>query len=325
MARGEQLSRQWKLIRLLSTAVEGRPVQQLAQALECNPRTVYRDLEALQLAGFPIYADRVDGRGHWALLDAFHQELPLPLSLAELMALYFSREVLKVVKETVFHDALESLFQKIQATLPPDYVRQIERSADSLGVGISPHKPYGSYNEMIQILNQAIAERRRVEINYYAMSRRSETQRAVAPYKLWYFNGSFYLIGHCQLRKEIRVFALDRIKTLTPTEHTFEVPEGFNAEDFMGTSFGIFQGQTTRVRIRFAPSISGYIAERIWHTSQQLHHHEDGSLDFEAEVAGIEEIKIWILSWGRHARVLAPESLRQAVKQEAEQMVAQYC
>ena len=62
MARGDQLGRQWKIIQTLISSRKGKSATELAEELECNPRRIYRDLEALQVAGFPIYTDRMEGR-----------------------------------------------------------------------------------------------------------------------------------------------------------------------------------------------------------------------------------------------------------------------
>jgi predicted DNA-binding transcriptional regulator YafY len=70
MARGDQLARQWKIIQTLITLKKGKSAAELATDLDIHPRTVYRDLVALQLAGFPIYTDREDGKNLWSLLDA---------------------------------------------------------------------------------------------------------------------------------------------------------------------------------------------------------------------------------------------------------------
>ena len=69
MARGEQLSRQWRIIQLLINSHSGRSAAELSQSLNCHRRTVYRDLEALQQAGFPLYNEQVKGKhdpGHQA-------------------------------------------------------------------------------------------------------------------------------------------------------------------------------------------------------------------------------------------------------------------
>ena len=97
MARGDQLSRQWKIIQALTNARTGRSATELAQTLDCHSRTIYRDLEALQLAGFPLYTEKHEGRIRWSILDGGRQQMPIPLNLTELMALYFIRNMLNVL------------------------------------------------------------------------------------------------------------------------------------------------------------------------------------------------------------------------------------
>ena len=102
MARGDQLARQWKIIQSLISSRQGKSVSDLAEALHCHRRTVYRDLEALQAAGFPVYTDRAGGKTLWSLLDTAKHSIPIPFSLPELMALYFSRGMMKVLKTPCF-------------------------------------------------------------------------------------------------------------------------------------------------------------------------------------------------------------------------------
>jgi predicted DNA-binding transcriptional regulator YafY len=78
MARGDQLSRQWKIIQALTAARQGKSAAELASELECHSRTVYRDLEALQMAGFPLYTDKANGKTLWSILDSGRQQMPIP-------------------------------------------------------------------------------------------------------------------------------------------------------------------------------------------------------------------------------------------------------
>ena len=132
------------------------------------------------------------------------------------------------------------------------------------------------------------------------------------------------MIGYCHLRNEVRVFALDRIKMLHQTKESFEVVEDFDFEEFMRPSFGVYQGKPVKVRIWFSPDAAGYIKEKIWHENQEIVPQKDGSIVFEAEVAGTEEIKFWIMSWGSKAEVLEPQSLREEIRVEAEAAVEKY-
>ena len=148
MPRGDQLARQWKIIQTLITSRRGKSADELAEELECHPRTLYRDLEALQAAGFPIYNEKVEGKNLWSLLDTLKHHIPIPFSLTELMALYFSTDMLKAFKGTAFHDSLDSLSQKIKATLPPESMKYLKNVQQTLQVGIKPYKDYARFKEI---------------------------------------------------------------------------------------------------------------------------------------------------------------------------------
>jgi predicted DNA-binding transcriptional regulator YafY len=324
MARGDQLARQWRILQSLITARRGKSASDLARELEYHWRTVYRDLEALQLAGFPIFTDRVEGKNLWSILDSARHNIPIPLNLTELMALYFSRGMMTVLKDTVFYESLESFFQKIKATLPAETIQYLEKIEQSFEIGSKPYKQYDRLRETIDAISEATRHRRNIEIDYFTMSRKKKTRRKVAPYKIWFFDGGFYLVGNCGLRKDIRIFALDRIKSLRLTDEPFEMPEDFTVEEFMRTSFGVFHGKPRKVRVRFAAEVAGYISEKIWHTTQTIVPQKDGSILFEARVAGTDEIKFWVMSWGAKAEVLSPESLRKEIISEAEATLQNY-
>ncbi|MBW2435415.1 MAG: transcriptional regulator [Deltaproteobacteria bacterium] len=324
MARGNQLARQWRILQSLIASRRGKSAADLARELEYHWRTVYRDLEALQLAGFPIFTDRVDGKNLWSILDSARQNVPIPLDLTEVMALYFSRGLMRVLKDTVFYESLESFFQKIKATLPAETIQYLEKIEQSFEVGSKPYKHYDHLRDVIDRISQATVDRQMIEIDYYTMSRKKRTRRKVAPYKIWLFDGAFYLVGNCGLREDIRIFALDRIKSLRLTDEIFEMPADFKVEDFMQTSFGVFHGEPQDVRIRFAPEVAGYIREKTWHATQKIKSQNDGSVIFEARVAGTDEIKYWLMSWGGKAEVLSPATLRDEILAEAKAMQHTY-
>ena len=324
MARGDQLARQWRIIQTLISSRHGKPVSALAQELSCHRRTVYRDLEALQAAGFPVFTDRVDGKNVWSLLGAARHSIPIPFNLPELMALYFSRGMMLALKDTVFYDSLVSLFEKIKATLPREYIKYLGQIENSLAVRSKPYRQHGKLRSIIERVSEAAIQKVFIEIDYFTMRRKKKTRRKVAPYKIWLFDNTIYLIGYCVLRKDVRIFALDRINRLVLTDEKFDMPKDFDANEFMKSSFGVFQGEPVRVRIRFDAGIAEYIREKIWHESQTIEILDDGAIIFEAEVAGIEEIKFWILKWGARARVIEPESLRAAIRMEVSAMLENY-
>jgi predicted DNA-binding transcriptional regulator YafY len=324
MARGDQLARQWKIFQILVTSRYGKSVRDLARNFDCHQRTVSRDLEALEAAGFPIYTENSNGKNLWFLMDSAKNPMPVPFSMTELMALYFGRDTLKVLKGTIFYDSLEGLFKKIEATLPAKSKKYLKNAELSLKVGSKPYKPYRKFNKIIEQINEAVIDMRVIDIVYYTMSRKKETGRKVEPYNLWFLDGTFYMIGYCRWIKEIRVFAVDRIKKFSLTDEIFEVPDDFDVDDFMGSSFGAFHGKPEKVRVLFSADIAEYIKEKIWHKSQKLHDSPDGSVLFEADIACTKEFKAWVMRWGAKAIVLEPEKLRDEIQAETVEMLAVY-
>ncbi|HMK37448.1 MAG TPA: HTH domain-containing protein [Desulfomonilaceae bacterium] len=92
--RGTQLGRQWKIIKMMESRKTCVTGIDLAHELETPLRTVYRDLEAIHEAGFPIYSEKIAKNSYWKFADGFKKSLPLPLTVTELMALHMSRDLL---------------------------------------------------------------------------------------------------------------------------------------------------------------------------------------------------------------------------------------
>jgi predicted DNA-binding transcriptional regulator YafY len=317
MARGDQLGRQWKIIQMLIDAKTGRSVADIADRLECHTRTVYRDLIALQTAGFPIYDEKQGGKSLWFMLES-RKSISMPLSMTELTALYFGRNFLNILKDSVFHDSLKSLSSKIKETLPKHYQAFLERLETNFRVRQQPYKHYTDVDEVINKINSAIDEKKCIDISYFAVSRKTTSPRRVAPYNIWFANGTFYMTGLCHMRHEIRTFACDRIRDIALSDEPFTPPDDFEIDGYLQSSFGVFHGRMTRVKIWFSPEAAMHIKERQWHDSQEIQDQPDGSIIFSAETAGIHDIRIWVLSWGSKARVLAPESLKKMIKSEIE-------
>jgi predicted DNA-binding transcriptional regulator YafY len=324
MARGDQLGRQWQLIQHLIQAPKGLGAAELARRLGCHVRTIYRDLEALQVGGFPLYNDQREGRNLWALLDTVQDQIPIPLSPRELLALYFSKSILTPLKNTFFYDSLETFFKKIRATLKPSQLAYLDDISRTFQTGFEPYRDYGANRAVLETITAAALEKRCVWIDYFAMSRKSRSQRVVAPYKVWHFKGAIYLVGFCHLRRDVRIFALDRIRGVEKTEEPFDVPEDFDVDALIGGGFGVFSGKPVQLLIWFSKEIGGYIEERIWHPSQKIQRNPDGSVMFEAKAALTAETRSWVLGWGADAKVLAPRTFADEIRCEAEKTAALY-
>lgn len=322
--RGNQVARQWKILKLLESHMRGLSAAQISARLGVPVRTVYRDLEAIHEAGFPIYNDREDKNSYWKFVEGFRTDLPLPLTATELMSLHMSRDTLRVFEGTVFQESIESLFEKVQASLSPETIRYMDNVSQRFRVGMGPVKDYRHLGDQISALSDATANRKQVEICYKALSTGEEHTRTVNPYQVWAMNGCFYLIGHCHLRNNIRTFAMDRIKDFTVQDSSFDMPCEFCLDDYLQTAFRVMTGKPEVVKVWFRASAAQVVKERIWHPTQEIREQEDGSIIVTLEVPINYEVISWILGFGSAAKVLVPESLRDYIETELRASLAEY-
>ncbi|HEY8122797.1 MAG TPA: WYL domain-containing protein [Myxococcota bacterium] len=321
--RGEQLSRQWKLIQLLAKAHYGVVADSLADELECNRRTIYRDLDALMFAGFPITSERRAGRVFYRVIDGFRLG-DTPFTPDELLALGFSEDLLRSLEGTVFHDSIESALAKIRASLGPELADFLARLRESFRVLPGPHKNYADLADVIRTLNEAVLARRTVRMKYTTARTGETAARAFDPYRVWYRNGGLYAIGHDHKSGELRTFAIDRIKAPELTPQRFTIPADFDFEARAASAFGVVIEPPERVRIRFAARRAFYVREHDWHPSQKIVRLANGEIELGMDVGTGDELASWVLSFGADAEVLEPATLRAQVASELLRARTQY-
>jgi predicted DNA-binding transcriptional regulator YafY len=182
--RGDQLARQWQLIQRLAKSRSGAALDDLAEELGCVRRTVYRDLDALMFAGFPVVSERREGRVYYRFLDTFRLG-DVPFTPDEILALAFSEDLLRTLEGTVFHDSIRSALSKIRAGLGPELAKYLAQLADSFRVLPGPHKSYAQFRDTIQTLNDAVLNRRTLHMRYRTARTGSVATRDLDPYRVW--------------------------------------------------------------------------------------------------------------------------------------------
>jgi len=321
--RGDQLARQWQLIQRLARSRAGVGLDDLAEELGCVRRTVYRDLDALQYAGFPVLSEKRDGRVFYRFVDRFGLG-DVPFTTDEVLALAFGEDLLRPLEGTVFHDSIRSALQKIRSALGPEVAGFLERLGQAFRVLPGPHKSYAEQRDVIRTLSDAVLGARSVRIRYRTGRTGARSTRLLDPYRVWYRGGALYVIGHDHQSREVRTFAVDRIGGAELTDATFRVPDDFDFEAYTASAFGVVAEPATPVRIRFDPRFALHVQERVWHPSQKLTPLPGGGVELALEVGGLEELRSWVLSFGAGAEVLEPAALRGAVEAELRQALARY-
>jgi predicted DNA-binding transcriptional regulator YafY len=279
----------------------------LSRRLEVNERTIRRDIAYLrdQLHA-PIEFDR-ERNGYYYTEPTYR--LPyLQLSQGELVALGLAQKIVRSFRGTPFEADLKHAIAKLKTGLPADVAGRLDAIGAYVSVLPAVQSAYDSAT--FCAVSTAVTECRQIEMVYWTASRNQTTRRIVDPYDLTLLGGDWYVVGYCHVRRSIRIFAVLRVKSVTPTGETFDRPSGFDVEHYMSGSFRAVRGDGSYdVALRFTAGSAGRVAEKAWHKSQVLEPQADGSLIVRFSVSDLREIKRWVLSWGTECEVLEPREL----------------
>lgn len=309
---------------MIETHANGIGAAELAEEVGVPIRTLYRDLDAIQRGGFPIFVEKKGKFSYWKMLDTFKKLLPLPLTATELLALHTSRDLLRVFNGTIFQESIDTLFGKVRTLLQPETINFVDGVSSSVKIDFGPTRSLLGLTDIINRLSEATFYKKRIKIDYKAISTGSQTLRKVDPYRVWVMNGSFYLIGHCHKRKDLRTFSLDRIHKLNVLDENFKFPKDLDIDAYLRSAFRVMTGDPQNVVVKIDQRAAHVAREKIWHATQHLEEFPDGSVKLSMEVPINYEIISWILGFGSAAEVLRPEALRDRILSEHEKAAIRY-
>lgn len=221
---------------------------------------------------------------------------------------------------------IESAFEKISNALSPETKSVLERySRLFVSVPKTP-KDYSSHDEVIEELSMAILARKTCRIDYNSFSEEEIREKTYDINPLHFFerDGGLYVFVVVSYFKDIRLLAVERIKSIEMSERSFDWPIDFDPEALLNKAFGLYWDNQFTTQIKFQASQARYIKERKWAEQQQINDLPDGSIILEMETSGSYDVKRWVLSFGSDAELLEPMNLRKEIFQEIKNMAKAY-
>ena len=315
MPRNQEVIRQWRVLHALESSRHGASIDALAGELDVTTRTIRRDLAALQEAGFPLYDEKDDdGRTRWRIDGQILKGLEAGFTLAELCALYLSRNLLESVVGTPFQRDLTNAFTRLEGMLSPRMRQFLDRLPTVLAAKPGPRARGGdSSPDLVAKLLEATLHYRVTTMRYHSVSSARVKDYEVHPYRLMFAQGGLYLLAYVPDYTDVRTFAVDRIAAVSLEKQTF-TPKAQVADDVFANSLGVNTGPAARAEIAFDRQVAPYVRARVWHGSQELREQPDGNLLVTLNVCHDWALRSWILSWGSFARVVSPASLARDVR-----------
>ncbi|MBI5344320.1 MAG: transcriptional regulator [Deltaproteobacteria bacterium] len=319
-----KLHRLLSILRMLDKRAKCTP-RTLAEKFDTTERTIFRDISDLNSAGFSIVFDKESGMYRFTDADFTLQDMDL--SDNELMALLLGKQVAHSLGRP-FEDAFLSILKKARKDTGLKTREKAKRLAEQqqrFWVNIDPLEGFEKIEPQFKAVNEASDRKVEIEIAYKAMKDEKETRRSVAPYGLIFSYGLWYMVGYCNLRNKIRIFALDCIKEFRLTDKRYAVPGDFNLQEYFEPGWDMVRyGEPVEVVLEFGDKYARWIKRRTWHSTQKIEERPDGSIIFRVTVPGTRELKWWIYHWIAFCKVLSPPELRKEMMGEMREMMKVY-
>jgi predicted DNA-binding transcriptional regulator YafY len=219
MRRADRLFRIVQFLRLgrLLTA------QKLAEKLQVSQRTIYRDVQDLQLSGMPIQGEA--GVGYTLRRD--FDLPPLMFTRSELTALVLGARLVRAWGGAENVIAATQALQRIEAALPVEMRNEL----DSILLYAPGYKMKQYLRERLDTLHAACLTRQVITFAYVREDG-ERSNRSVRPLALAFWSGVWTLASWCEMRKDFRDFRIDRIDELVVLERTFVPEKGQTLEDY---------------------------------------------------------------------------------------------
>lgn len=291
-------------------------VKTFRERFEVGERVVYLDLEYFRDTLKAPLAYDYRRRGYYYVNPAW--SLPgVMVSEGELLSFFLSVELARRYLGTTFEVPLRSAVEKLAASLPIGVQVDLDQLAEhySFGSGATvstdPH--------LLLALDRAIRDRRPLDVSYFTPSRNALTERTLHPYHLHNVRGDWQLIAFDSYRSRVLTFAVERIRRWVVRHHErFVWLDGFSLDAYLASQFISERvDEPITFVIWFDPYQAHYIRERHWHATQEpLEEHDDGSVTMRITAGSMGEIKRWVLGFGSHARVVAPQALADDIQAE---------
>lgn len=310
-----RLARSLKILEL----IQGRGrwnATELAREIECSERTVYRDLNALELAGVPWYLDeqnqsyRVRPGYRFPQVNLTPDEL-LDQAVATNVAAAPGLSIGRGAKTAT--DRLTSAATEDTAKL----LDEVQQLVSVLGMKLADHSQHG---EAIKTIQWSLLKRQQLATTYRSPYQEQPVKLTLHPYRLCLAGQAWYLIARAADSDRPKTYRVQRFQTVRALDRPASTPSDFDLRTYFGNAWNVFRGdQTYEIEIEFSADSAPFVTEAQWHHTQTVKaRHKDGRVVLGFTVDGLDEIVWWLMGWAGGAKVLKPDELRARLVTELE-------
>ena len=304
-----------RLVSIIMTLLDKERVgaQELADMFEVSPRTIYRDIYAIGLAGIPVRATSGVGGG-FEIMPEYKVDKKV-FSPTDLSAILIG---LSSLSNMVRGDELVNALAKVKSFMPPSKAKDIELKANQIHIDLSSWMGNGDAQAYLETIKTALQESKLLVFEY-ADRYGNKTARTAEPYQLVLKSNHWYFCGYCLDRNDYRLFRLSRISDLQTKDETF-APRDYQKPQLDFSD--ILAGLQTPIKIRIHKSIM----DRVLDFCAYEHFSRDGDEHYVVDFPFIENDYYYciLLGFGDKCECLEPLGVRNEVKCRIHDMAVLY-
>jgi predicted DNA-binding transcriptional regulator YafY len=303
---------------LLILQARGRvTAAELAVELEVSERTARRDLEALAMAGIPVYS-QAGRNGGWSLVGGARTDLS-GLTAAEARTLF-----LVAGPSSAVTPAAKAALRKLVQALPETFRAEAEAAASA--VVLDPAR-WGATTAArprhLDVLQQAVVDGVQVRLGY-ADRERNETERTVHPLGLVAKSSVWYLVADTDAG--LRTFRVGRVRSVTVTDEPVVRPDGFDLAETWRTVVDAMDERRTAFRavVRADPQAIGWLRGRFGDKAVVEEALDDGRVEVEIGGRSAEAVAYDLVTFGPYVEVVGPQEVREHLARLGAELVERY-
>ena len=279
--------------------------QELADRFEVSLRTIYRDIDTINMAGIPVRGAPGVGGG-FEIMQQYKLDQKV-FSADELTALLMG---LSSLSGMMRGEELAHALAKVKSIVPADRAKDIELKANQIAVENSNLQPF------LETMKSALQESKLLSFTYIA-HHGNKTARTVEPHQLLLKSSHWYLQGYCRERNDFRLFRVSRMSGLQMREETF-TPRAYQKPGF--DDAGVLE--TTKIKLRVHKSVIDRVLDYCSHEDFS----PDGGAHYLVRFPFIENDYYYdmLLGFGSGCECLEPPHIRSEMKRRIQDIAALY-
>ena len=293
----------------------------LARKWETSTKTVQRLVDGLRDEfGAPIEWDA--HRGTYFYADPSWHLPWLAMQGADLFAVGVAMKVMQMYEGTPVAKDMRAIYERLSELMPEEVRISPSSFVEKLYIRPQAQRPVDP--KVWDAVATGLREKVAIQADYRKPSG-GGGWRELEPLHLVLFGTDWFLLARDPEGDAVKTFYLSRMKGARVGKRRITPPRGFRPEDHFGETIGLYVGKPRfRFRVRFGREIAEWITEVRWHEKQKLVRRSDGDVELELPAGSLLEARRFVLSFGKHAEVLAPTELVEDVKEHVRGLAERY-